>query len=164
MEEVNKRIIYKDISIGDRTFRLNKFDPLTGSYMLFKFMGILAPIFSNIDVKDAKEKTKDSKDVDITGEDITKILGEMRKIPKEDFDYIQKECLKVVNEIYPNNPKPSPSVIDDYGEYGILDVDTPLIINLTIQSLIFNLSGFFGEKLSGFNLEGLTSSLQNLLT
>jgi len=70
----------------------------------------------------------------------------------------------VVNEIYPNNPQPSPPVLNEFGTFGILDYDMPLILNLTIQSLIFNVSGFFGENLSALNLEGLATSLQNSLT
>jgi len=38
MEQINKRIDYKDITIGTRKFRLNKFDALTGSYMLLQYL------------------------------------------------------------------------------------------------------------------------------
>lgn len=172
MEQVNKRITYKDITIGTRKFRLNKFDALTGSFMLFKLVGILAPIFKNIDIKKAKDtlksanqsESKDTKEEDISGSDIAAILTEITKLPKEDFDYIQKNCLMVANEIYPDNPQPSPPVLNEFGTFGILDYDMPLILHLTIRSLIFNVSDFFGGDLLNLNLEGLTTSLRNSLT
>lgn len=168
---INKRINYKDVTIGQRHFRIKKFDPLTGSYILFKIVGILTPVFAELMKNDTlkdkikankkEDQNKDKKDAEITSQDVVKIFGEITKLSKEDFQYIQKNCLMVVNEIHENGV-PGPSAINEYNTIGISDADTALIMNLTIQSLIFNVSGFFGEKLSGLNLEGLTSSLQNL--
>jgi hypothetical protein len=161
--QINKRIDFKDITIGTRKFRLHKFDALTGSYMLFKLVGIIAPIFKDMDTKKAKEKlqgsgqneSKNVKEEEITGSDMANILTEITKLPKEDFDYIQKNCLMVTNEIYVETSQVSPPVLNEYGTWGTMDIDMPLVLNLTIQSLIFNVSGFFGGSLSDLNLEGL---------
>lgn len=174
MEEsnINKRINYKDVTIGQRHFRIKKFDPLTGSYILFKIVGILTPVFAelmkNDNLKDKikankkEDQNKDKKDSKITSQDVVKIFGEITKLSKEDFQYIQKNCLMVVNEIFESGVL-GPEAINDYGTIGVANADVSLIMNLTIQSLVFNVSGFFGEKLSGLNLEGLTSSLQSSL-
>lgn len=147
MEDVNKRITYKDIKIGTRTFKLNKFDALTGSYMLFKLIGLIAPLFKN-------DEFKNIKDANIDDIDISEALKTLTSLPKEDFEYIQQNCLRVVNEVHPNGML-SPSVLDENNNFGIADYDLPLILNLTVQSLIFNVSGFFNGPLSGLNLEGL---------
>lgn len=161
--QVNKRIDFKDITIGTRKFRIHKFDALTGSYMLFKLVGILAPIFKDMDIKKAKGKlqgleqneSKDMKEEEITGGDIANILTEITKLPKEDFDYIQKNCLMVTNEIYDKTSQVSPPILNEYGTWGTMDITTPLVLNLTVQSLIFNISDFFGGSLLGLNLEVL---------
>ncbi len=150
---VNKRQDSKTIEINGRKFVLHKFDALTGSYVLFKLVGILAPIFKDMDVKKAKGKlqgldqneNKDMKEEEITGSDIANILTEITKLPKEDFDYIQRNCLMVTNEIYDETSQVSPPVLNEYGTWGTMGIDTPLILNLTVQSLMFNVSGFFGE-------------------
>jgi hypothetical protein len=61
----------------------------------------------------------------------------------------------VTNEIYVETSQVSPPVLNEYGTWGTMDIDMPLVLNLTIQSLIFNVSGFFGGSLSDLNLEGL---------
>lgn len=157
--QINKRIDFKDIIIGTRKFRLHKFDALTGSYMLFKLIGIISPIFKYMDIKTAKGKlngsAQDEKEEEITKTDIAMILGEITKLPKEDFEYIQKNCLMVTNEIHEKTSQISAPVLNEYGTWGTMDITTPLILNLTAQSLLFNISNFFGEGLSGLNLEGL---------
>lgn len=170
MEQVNKRVTFKDIAIGTRKFRLNKIDAMTGSYILFRIVGLLAPAFEDIlndtikEDKSLKDINKNKTDEDISGKDIIKIFTEITKLSKDDFQYVQKECLKVVHEIFTDDSQPSPPVLDEYGTIGIVDVDTPLIMNLTVQSLVFNLSGFFDVSLLNSKLEGWITSLQSSLT
>ena len=41
-------VLYKDIEINERKFRLNKMNARDGSYMLFKMMKIITPIFKSL--------------------------------------------------------------------------------------------------------------------
>lgn len=146
-------INYKDIDINGRKFRLNKLNARTGSYMLFKLMKILTPVFKNIQ----QENLKDMKLEDLN---ITEIAESLFGLPEKDFKYIQDNCLQSVQEILGAGPQ---KVLDEYGVWGIenLEFDIVLVMNLTIQSLMFNVSGFFKEGLLDSLTKGLNISRPN---
>ena len=147
-------ILNKEIEINGRKFRLNKMDARTGSYMLFKLIKILTPIYKNIKIDNIEELNLD----DIN---LTELMSSIFDLPEEEFRYIQDNCLRVVEEILPAGPA---KVFDKYGNYGVLDIEfnTGLLMDLTIQSLIFNVQGFFeGSPLSSI-VKGLNISQPNL--
>lgn len=149
-------VTYKDIEINDRKFRLNKMDARTGSYMLFKLMKILTPIFKNV----SEESLKDKKIEDLNLTELAESLFELRE---EEFKYIQDNSLYVVDEILKAGPQ---KVLNKSGEWGILNIefDTALVMNLTVQSLVFNVQGFFEgspliSMMKGLNLSQLNSKM-----
>lgn len=147
-------ISYKDIEINGRSFRLKKMDARTGSYMLFKLAKILTPIFKDI-------KVDNIDDLSIDDINLTDLMSSIFNLPENEFRYIQDNCLQVIDELLPAGPA---KVLDKYGNYGVLNVefDTALLMNLTIQSLIFNVSGFFeGSPLSSI-AKGLNIPQLNL--
>lgn len=153
-------ILFKDIDVNERKFRLRKMDARTGSYMLCRLVKILSPIFKNINIDkvDGKEGEADNIMDDI---DFSELVSSICDLPEEQFRYIQDNCLQVVDEILPAGPT---KVLDKYGNYGVLNIeyDTWLLMNLTIQSLIFNVSGFFeGSPLTSM-FKGLNISQLNL--
>jgi hypothetical protein len=113
-------------------------DARTGSYMLFKLMKIITPIFKNI--------KQDSENVSIEDLNLTELFSSLFDLPKDEFEYIQDSCLKVVYEILGAGDSP---VIRATGDWGVNDIeyDTSLVMQLTIQSLIFNVKGFFSGNL-----------------
>jgi hypothetical protein len=145
---------YKDIEINDRKFRLNKMNARTGSYLIFKLMKILSPMFKNI--------KEDSNDINISDLNLTELASKLFDLPEEDFRFIQDNALQVIQEILPGG---QPPVLNKRGEFEALNVefDTPLVMNLTIQSLVFNVKGFFkggpldsimkGQSISQLNLK-----------
>lgn len=154
---MDKPILYKDIEINERKFRLNKLDARTGSFLLFRLIKIIAPLFKNLDInKNEGEEASNLMD-DIN---ITELVSSICDLPEDDFRFIQDNCLQVIEEVLPAGPS---KVIDKYGNYCILDVefDTMLLMNLTIQSLVFNLKGFFeGSPLTSMS-KGLSFFQQN---
>ncbi len=144
---------FKNIEVDGRTFRLNKMNAKTGSYMLFKLIKMLTPILKNI--KD------DAKEVDLTDLNLTEIASSLFDLEEKEFRYIQDNSLQVVQEILPGG---QPFILNKYGEFEALNVefDTGLIMNLTVQSLVFNVTGFFkGSPLESM-LKGLNISKLNL--
>lgn len=144
---------YKDIEINERTFRLNKMDARTGSYMLFKLTKILIPIFKNI--------KEDSEEMKLGDLNLTEIANSLFDLEEKEFRYIQDNALKVVKEILPGG---QPAILNKHGEFEALNVefDTGLVMNLTVQSLYFNIKGFFkGSPLESM-LKGLNISQLNL--
>ncbi|ENK0558913.1 hypothetical protein HYH70_17990 [Clostridium botulinum] len=146
--------ICKDIEINERKFRLNKMDARTGSYMLFNLMKILGPIFKNI-------KVDNIEDISLDDINLTDLVSSIFNLPEDEFRYIQDNCLKVVEELLPAGPA---KILDKYGNFGVMDIEfnTGLLMNLTIQSLVFNVKGFFEESPLTSIMEKLTTSLQNL--
>ncbi|EGT5649326.1 phage tail assembly chaperone [Clostridium botulinum] len=146
--------ICKDIEINERKFRLNKMDARTGSYMLFNLMKILGPIFKNI-------KVDNIEDISLDDINLTDLVSSIFNLPEDEFRYIQDNCLKVVEELLPAGPA---KILDKYENFGVMDIEfnTGLLMNLTIQSLVFNVKGFFEESPLTSIMEKLTTSLQNL--
>ena len=127
----------KSIEVNGRTFILKKMDARTGSYMLFKLMKLLPPILENIDIDNL-----DNDNFDFKSLNLSEALKPIFDLPEEEFRYIQDNCLKSVDELLAAGAQP---VIQKNGEWGINDIayDIGLVMNLTIQSLIFNVQGFF---------------------
>lgn len=148
---MDKIELYKDIDIEGRKFRLGKFDARTGSYILFKLVGILTPIFENIKLENLSN---------IDDINLTKLASSLFSLPEDEFRYIQDNCLRAIRELLPGN---APQVLDEYGNYGVLDIefDTKLIMNLTIQSLVFNVKDFFTADLLASLSKGLNLFQQN---
>lgn len=145
---MDRPILYKDIEVDGRTFRLNKLDARTGSYMTFKLLGILTPLFKNVDLEALKE-------LSLSNLNIVEMSESLFKLSEDDFRFVQDNCLQIVDVLLPAGPQ---KVLDKYGTWGVEDfaTDAALVMNLTIQSLVFNVTGFFKGS--------LLSSLINRLT
>lgn len=153
---MEKNIRYKDIEVKDRKFRLNKMDARTGSYMLYKFMKIITPIFKNIKL----DNRDNLEDISLEELNLTELMSSIFDLPESEFRYIQDNCLQAIEEILPAGPA---KVLDNYGNFGVIDIefDTGLVMQLTVQSLMFNVSGFFeGSPLTSI-VKGLTTSQLN---
>ncbi len=149
---------YKDIEINERKFRLNKLDARTGSFMIFKLMKILPSILENLSLDniDLDNLTLDS----LKRMNLSEMLNPVFELPEKEFRYIQDNCLKVVYEILPAGLQP---VLNNNNAWGVLNIEnnTGLVMNLTIQSLAFNVMGFFeGSPLTSI-VGNVTSFQQN---
>jgi hypothetical protein len=146
---MDKKELFKNIDIDGRKFILGKFDARTGSYILFKLVGILTPLFNSI---------KDLENLDDLN--LTELASSLFSLSEDDFRYVQDNCLMIVKELLPGG---TPQILNEYGIWGANDIefDTQLVMNLTIQSLVFNVSNFFGGNLLVSLRKGLTSFQQN---
>ncbi|WP_061343001.1 phage tail assembly chaperone [Clostridium botulinum] len=149
---------YKDIEINERNFRLKKLDARTGTFMLFKLTKLLPSVIENIDLdKLDPENLSISNLKDLN---LTKMLKPLFELSEEEFRYIQDNCLKVVSENLPAGFQP---VLNKNNTWGVLNVenDAVLVMNLTVQSLVFNFMGFFaGSPLTSI-IEGVNLSKLN---
>ncbi|KPV60716.1 hypothetical protein QJ48_04085 [Paenibacillus sp. A3] len=146
---------YKNVEINGRTFRIKKFDALTGSFMLIKITGLLAPLFKNLDLRKLKE-AKDASEVKLEALNIPGLLSELGNLSEKDFEYVQGKCLQVCSEVLPAGPTP---VLNSNGTFGVTGIedDTMTVLALTAHTLIFNVKGFF----SGSPLASLVGGLLN---
>jgi len=151
---------YKDIEINGRTFRIKKFDARTGSFMLIKITGLLAPLFKNMDLAKLKE-AKDISDVNLEALNITGVMSELGNLSENDFSYVQDKCLRVCGALLPAGYTP---LLNGNGSFAVaeLEEDTMTVLALTAHVLIFNVKGFFqGSPLASLVGGLLTTSPQN---
>jgi hypothetical protein len=156
---MEKRENYKDIELGGRNWRICKFDARTGSYMIFKLLGILSPAFKSLDLN--KIKGQKPEDFDFNSLNLTEALSGITNLPEEEFFYIQNKCLKVCFEMLPAGMT---CVLNENGSFGVLEVedDTMLVLGLMTHALMFNGQSFFPGSLFNSLIGGAsTTSPQN---
>ena len=136
IENISKRQNSKLIDINERTFKINKFDPLMGNYILLQLVQFVLPfgISDKVGVPDA----------------VTNNVSRVN-MSKKDFLEFQRDILSVCSEVLPAGDAP---VVRDDGTYGIMDFTSQIAIQLLIATITFNFSDFFGEN-------GLSSLLDN---
>lgn len=154
----NKRETYKDITLNDRRWRIGKFDARTGSYIIMKLVPfLLSAGLSNM--------------AQISMEDIAMRIGALiTRFSKAEFYELQNDCLSVVKEVTEVDGKEValPLMLAS-GKWAVKDIedDTLLILALTTQALVFNITGFFEgnalEKL-GINFKTLNPDSSPLPT
>lgn len=139
MEENNfkKHETSTTYSFEDRTFEINKFDPMTGTYIMMQLFTTILPLgigklFTN--------QVKGSEKL------VPSVGSDFKMMSKEEFIKLQIDILSTVNEKYSSGLK-SP-VVRENGSYGVNDVSMILIIKLLVASLTFNFTDFFGESQS----------------
>lgn len=144
---------FKVVKIKDREFSIRKFDARTGSFMLIKVAGLLAPMFKGLKGSNIKNVA----DGEVSGIDISGAMSVLATLSEQDFDYVQGKCLGVCAELLPSGPA---SVLAENGSFGVigLEDDTMTVIALTAHALIFNVSSFFeGSPLASLVKEALSS-------
>lgn len=150
---MNKLEDSKVVTIKDREFCIKKFDARTGSFMLVKVSGLLAPMFKNFKLS----KEKKPEDIKVSDIDISGAISVLSTLTEQDFNYIQGKCLGVCFELLPSGPA---NVLADNGSFGVigLENDTMTVMALTAHALIFNVTSFFeGSPLAGLVGKTLTS-------
>ncbi|MGO4496423.1 phage tail assembly chaperone [Paenibacillus sp. 2RAB27] len=150
---------HKDVTILGREFRVKKFDARTGSFMLIKIAGLIAPLLGKIDFKKINAEATDPSQIDTGSFDIMGIIGELGKLSEADFAYVQEKCLRVCYELLPAGPAP---VLDDRGNFGVigLEDDTMSVMALTGHAIMVNLQGFFTGSPLGSILGGILNTSQ----
>lgn len=124
---MEKREIYKNFEFGGRSWRIGKFDAMTGSYIAYKLMGEMLPMGIRIEGVPAAPKGSPT-------------------MSKADFIDLQKDCLKVCAEMLPAGPA---EVMAENGSWGVEDIENnaKLALALTMQALVWNVTDFFDASL-----------------
>ncbi|MFC3768361.1 phage tail assembly chaperone [Paenibacillus sp. GCM10012303] len=146
---------YKDVEINGRTFRIRKFDALTGSFMLVKVTGLIAPLFKNVDISKLKE-VGEASEIDLGAFNVSGMIAEIGNLSESDFRYVQEKCLQVCGELLPAGVAP---ILNSNGTFGVagLEEDTMTVLALTVHAILFNVKGFF----AGSPLASLVGGLLN---
>jgi len=143
-----KRETFKDVTIGEKKFRIGKFDAQTGSYIVYQLLSNFLPMIAKNGLPNLDEKADTV---------LEKITSSLPLMPREQFFQLQKDCLYVCNEIAlaGNVETPIPVVLSD-GSFCDKEMECDVVITmaLMIHALVFNVSGFFGAS----GLKGIKES------
>lgn len=110
----------KIIEIRGRKFILNKFDPFFGNFIAFKIFSLQSDSNKEFNLELLLKSF-------ITGS-------------YEEYENFTKRILKYCSEILPAGDIP---VINSEGNIAILELDTPLMMELFTREMMFNIEGFF---------------------
>lgn len=121
----------KDIEVGGKKYRLTKLDARTGSYIAAKLAILAAPMLAQGKAVDAAS-----------------VSAAMPNLKREDFDELQTLLLQRVQKLNDVQGQllPEPvlkadgAFVDEELAYNVANV-----MNLTVQSIMFNVGDFFAE-------------------
>ena len=119
VENISKRQSSKLIDIEDRTFKIEKFDPLMGNYILLQLVKFVLP-FGLSDKVGIPDKLTSS---------VNRV-----SMNKKDFLEFQRDVLSVCSEVLPAGDAP---VVREDGSYGIIDF-TSAISSIVFSSVCFS--------------------------
>lgn len=144
----------KIVELKGRKFVIKKFDARTGSFMLIKVTGIVAPMLKGMDLNKITAKNKD--EVNLNDIDVAKVVSGLTSLSEQDFNYINDKCLQVCFEVLPAGPT---RVMNPDGNFGVigLENDAATTLPLVAHTLIFNVMGFFGAELFSSISRGISS-------
>lgn len=118
----------KIIEVAGKSYQLTKMDARTGSYIALKAAGILAPSANG---------------------NTAALAGALTSMPRKDFDELQTLLLKTVKHMVeaPNGQQVPEPVLTAKGDFvdESLAYDVASVIRITVEALMFNVGGFFGE-------------------
>jgi len=139
------------VEISGRRWKIGKFDPLTGNYILLKLFSRLSHVAMGV----LSGAVSDNAVVAVS------IANEIGSLSKQEIVEIQAECLAVCAELTTVSEKDieRPIRLPD-GRWAVsgIEDDALLVITLVGHVLLFNLSGFFDAnalKASKDSFQGL---------
>ena len=136
-----KRETHKDVIIDGIKYRIEKFNPLVGGYILFKLLtGVIAPVLPMINLPSFLEDFI-----------ISKTKGSSTKLDKDEFIELEKDLLSIVKyEDKIDDKFIFIPIIRPDGAFNIdkLTDDLSTVLILMGHVIAFNSSGFFGEAIA----------------
>jgi hypothetical protein len=136
---MERRETAKDITLSGRVWRLGKLDARSAGYMAMKLMAKIGNVLAGV-------MTGQVTDPVVI---MTAVASGLDSFSKAEYFELQADALSVVREVT-NEAGTEMAVLimtpgGDYGRPGIAD-DPLLLMSLTVQSIVFNLSPFFDES------------------
>jgi tail assembly chaperone len=143
----------KLVTLNNQSFQIGKVPSEAGSFILLRMIG--ANIQAGALARDKQppapaQPTEGEPDKEpATSEEMvraTVFAAFLSGLPFDEFKFVQQSCMKVVAWL--SNPKavgaPMP-VMNDYGVWAFDDIgdDIGLVMQLTMEVLVWNLEGFF---------------------
>lgn len=141
--ETAKREKEKTIILDGRTFVIKKFDAFTGSYVAFVLTSKLLPMGLSSQLSGLGAPQPGTASIEMS---------------KKEFFELQKDCLGICYEQV--NADLTIPILNENGSFRALGLenDVKTVLALTVQAIVFNVQGFFGESLSMESFKNLFNS------
>ena len=130
---VKKRKIEDTIVLDGRRFRLHKFDPLIGNYILMQIVTMVLPMGLGKILNN-----------ELGTEMLPDVGGDAKRISKQEFVELQRDILGSVYEELPAGETP---VVRENGTYGVENLSGVIAFQLIVACLAFNYRDFFSAGL-----------------
>ena len=134
---MENRVSEKVVQVNGREFIIRKFTPFFGVYLA-------AQTFGNV----VGSKNK-----------LEALVKSVLNKPQSEFIKLQQDVLRYCFEKLPAGPT---AVVDENGNFAVMNMDAPLALNLFIQTLLFSMSDFFTEEVMESLSQAMESSLEVL--
>ena len=142
------------VDVGGAKYQVRRMTPVVGSYIwqrlqLGAYKGAQAMLKSGMVAERSPEEVK-AIDV-VTVQDRLRALcgGAFMCMDYADFEFVQRECVKVLARVEPNAgiDMPVPLMTDD-GRWVLQDVyeDPALVTRLMVEAVVFNMESFLEER------------------
>jgi hypothetical protein len=137
------------VVVNNNTYQIGKLLPEAGGFILLRLLG------AGIQSGAAAQKQQDpppAPDPDakpLTGDEAVRAIAFgafMRNLPFEEFKFVQQGCMKSAAWLSdPKTPGVPMPLMNDYGQwtYPWMAKDLDLVMKLTMEVLVWNLSDFF---------------------
>ncbi len=142
-DNIKKRKVTDELVLEGRTFKLKKFDPLTGNYILMQIITLVLPLGIG-----------DMLNGEMGTEMLPKKSSNAQMMGKKEFIELQKDILTNVYEVLPAGET---QVVRENGTYGVENFTGTICLQLLIACLAFNFADFFADGVLG----SLTTSSLN---
>lgn len=138
----------KTFAAGGHTFQLGRFAPEDGSFILFKVLTAASAAAQEPAHAEHKPRHQQEPEKKPTGEDIARVYAgaALASFDREMFRLVQRSALGTVALLIGESPVPIRT--HDGRFVQEVDDDPALLMKLTTEALVFNITGFFDQSLS----------------
>jgi len=152
--------LYTSVTVGEREYRIKKFDARTGLKLARLVIAKAAPLIPVLEKIMPDEPVKGKKPAKAPGnaasanddEALYKMVGRvLEELDDSDLDLLIDKCLRVCYVALPAGLQP---VIDEVGNYGVegVEYDMGLTLRLCFEAIKWGASDFFAGNNSLSNL------------
>ena len=134
--------IFTTVTIGERTFAIEKFDAKAGLKLARFVIAKLAPLIPMLNVG----TDENGQEKEMSDEQLYDVVGMITEnLSDDDIDSLVDKCLRVCYEILPAGRA---AVIDETGHYGVegVEYDPVLALRLCFEAIKWGASAFFDGK------------------
>lgn len=139
----------KIVTIDSSRYEIRKLPPDVGSYILMQIIG--AGISASSTGGSPVETPTQAQTEKLSGEDMVRAMtfaAFLRGLDYDKYCFVQSKCIAACSRMEDRGGTELPMpIVNDSGQWAIPEIkdNLSLVVQLTVETLVFNLSDFFAE-------------------